>query len=1169
MYSQSNTSSSLRSFSSAPTRQDHQNSILTALAGFHVLEYANAVTCRFRPTNTPLPLAQRCILQLTSRRSHPRTLRIFKTQLFGSLLNLWSQNKPNMRSRREKSTECEVGDSARGEYGPVISTTSLQVKRSILQIVPMISLLLAGSALMLAHHFFFAYLDAKIIDPVVSNLPAILQDQRTPYIIGTVLAHGARIVLSMAVNITFAQLFWETLRSRSHTVKQIDALVQCGHSPFSPSAFRAVTVAPLLLFLSVVASAMTLVVIVSPGSLKVSSDSQLPEPCLASTIGDIIDASSLQLELFYSVPATVLASRTYLPPSHSNICNENSSSCFYTVPFDGPMLECNDVSNRVDFSVFLNPPLDMNGQIITGPAWPFAVWNGSYFQNDDGEAGILVLTQDLLNGVLQANNCTMYRATYDVRVLTESRSTTVQVTNVTRGPPVNVSDGTFLSEYAVEGLTLLEGIVAVGPFGATRYGNNPPGQDLSMLANSGMFVVTPSGNHTFSDTPRNILTSYMQNLSISLLSGDIFNGLNDSAPLNASLVNSTCYTTWNTYVYSPIRLLSAYGAAIAVAIFVIAPGCSLALRNGSEGMVTPSDIILSELDPNSSVNGSIKSDTQVRVGRGARGNSARPAMTLIIEEQPQPKAIQKAAEILSDQASPKANILKRKLQASKSRIIAFSVAAICCVIANHLYFQFLDGRALNRLSGFLGLISDQSFVGYSGIALTFVVQASLGIVISTSSSQIFWRSLRSQGHSVSQTDALMNTRNNPFSLSLFRCGDASLSTIVASFISSAITLVSVFVPGSISLSFDRRQSKYCVVKTPRNLTSLSTSIDADYSTPIDTVFLSGNYLSPNIPCEVDAGTRCNFTVDFMGPGLSCSDVTASSNFTAFRTESNPFTNDFDGGAQLYNIWVGSAVYNETFPEPLNLSLQTWDMQRNVYQSISCTSVSRAYSVLISASQSSSTIEVINSEIMASLPMDTSPDASAAGLSDFPQVYLSTTVNTLLGSLYFFANGTIGGEMEFVALFAMLNTLSSEFVRDYKPQNVSWPNMTETVEKYAENVTLSILSGQIYALENLNGSELLEDFTTICDYTFTGYEYSPVRLFTTYGSAILLTIVCVIGGLRAIKKNGVDESMDFSRFLRAALNERMLNVRERIDMETRIKADDDKEGSFAPCIDSEI
>jgi len=114
----------------------------------------------------------------------------------------------------------------------------------------------------------------------------------------------------------------------------------------------------------------------------------------------------------------------------------------------------------------------------------------------------------------------------------------------------------------------------------------------------------------------------------------------------------------------------------------------------------------------------------------------------------------------------------------------------------------------------------------------------------------------------------------------------------------------------------------------------------------------------------------------------------------------------------------------------------------------------------------------------------------------------------------------------------------------------------------KNATLSLLSGRIFTF-NPDDSDVLENTTTTCTYKFNAYEYTPHRLVLPYGIAVFVTVLCSIWGLVAIGRNGVEESMDFSRFLRAVMNERMYNARGNLGSDTKIKGDETLEGALAP------
>jgi len=131
--------------------------------------------------------------------------------------------------------------------------------------------------------------------------------------LGITIAHGVRILLSLAVSATFNQLFWKSLRTRSHAIEQIDALVKCGRSPFHPSALRAVTISPRLYLISFIAPAMALIVIITPGSLTISPKLSL-RPCVVPTVPDTTDVEFNPGSSAIAGITTVLITNTYLKP---------------------------------------------------------------------------------------------------------------------------------------------------------------------------------------------------------------------------------------------------------------------------------------------------------------------------------------------------------------------------------------------------------------------------------------------------------------------------------------------------------------------------------------------------------------------------------------------------------------------------------------------------------------------------------------------------------------------------------------------------------------------------------------------------------------------------------------------------------------------------------------
>jgi len=295
--------------------------------------------------------------------------------------------------------------------------------------------------LMLAHHFFYAYLNEKSIDSTAAELPPRLQNQNNVNFIGTTIGYGGRIVLSMVVG-TFAQFFWEVLRARNHTIGQIVALVNCDHSPFRPSALRAAAASLSLFLLSFIASAMALVVIFTPGSLTVTSNFLRTRSCMVPTvptinqpifedIGDKLEDSTMG----------IYSSGSFMPPYQVDpavACGKGAVSCSYNVSFVGAAFDCVDVTNTTDLSLLLDPHDPPSGM-------PFLIWDFGKPIIDD--TTFTFLSQDLVKGVAQATNCTIYNATYEVGVTLDGSVSRIQVWSIF--PNSTLGDLTFMSLHTL------------------------------------------------------------------------------------------------------------------------------------------------------------------------------------------------------------------------------------------------------------------------------------------------------------------------------------------------------------------------------------------------------------------------------------------------------------------------------------------------------------------------------------------------------------------------------------------------------------------------------------------------------------------------------------------------------------------------------------------------
>ncbi|KLO09384.1 hypothetical protein SCHPADRAFT_567193 [Schizopora paradoxa] len=348
----------------------------------------------------------------------------------------------------------QVDDWNKGTYAPVVARSPPFRGGRFYGLVYVVILVVLGAVCAILHHVFYTHLNGKSIDDATNELPALLRSQDNVGNIGTTIAHGARIAFSMAIGVTFAQLFWEILRSGSHTIAQIDSLISCGQNPLQPSALRTIWTSFTLFAISVVASALALVVVFSPGALTVSSGAERRATCTAPTLLDGLSSPNSTYNTgssqfpFGTLMVDFISTNSYLAPyqgNRSSICGFDMP-CSYNLTFPGPTLSCEDNTDQLNLTTSpLGSPADTDGTLII-------------YDADIGypSLGIDIAVHDLAKSQIQSFNCTTYNATYQVGI--EGSPPSVRIWNVTQNSVLNYSMG-FMSDYAELALDGISGQV--------------------------------------------------------------------------------------------------------------------------------------------------------------------------------------------------------------------------------------------------------------------------------------------------------------------------------------------------------------------------------------------------------------------------------------------------------------------------------------------------------------------------------------------------------------------------------------------------------------------------------------------------------------------------------------------------------------------------------------
>ncbi len=108
-------------------------------------------------------------------------------------------------------------------------------------------------------------------------------------------------------------------------------------------------------------------------------------------------------------------------------------------------------------------------------------------------------------------------------------------------------------------------------------------------------------------------------------------------------------------------------------------------------------------------------------------------------------------------------------------MLALVLGGVLCMIVHHLYYHHLDSKPPTlslRRSSLSTWLENQTVVSDIGLALAYTAQTLFIAAVAISSSQLFWRSLRSRAHTVARIDALMKAQVNPFTPSSIRAARA-------------------------------------------------------------------------------------------------------------------------------------------------------------------------------------------------------------------------------------------------------------------------------------------------------------------------------------------------------------------------------------------------------------
>ncbi|KAH8892357.1 hypothetical protein GQ53DRAFT_619752, partial [Thozetella sp. PMI_491] len=219
--------------------------------------------------------------------------------------------------------------------------------------VLMAASLLLGILVAVAHHLFYRSLDGQVVSS---------DDQQEWFFrIGTGLAFASRILLAIAVGLSYTQVLWYTLRTQSVSLEGLDSLFGAANNVWHLTTWELWKKGPALAIIAVIICMLPFTAVITPATLSIrlaaqpnQSKVQYPIPSVNYDVSEIHKWAQIikNSNISYYGPSSrvvrlmsaVASQGSVLPivPSHPN--------CTYFLEFYGPALKCNAPKDAIKSS---------------------------------------------------------------------------------------------------------------------------------------------------------------------------------------------------------------------------------------------------------------------------------------------------------------------------------------------------------------------------------------------------------------------------------------------------------------------------------------------------------------------------------------------------------------------------------------------------------------------------------------------------------------------------------------------------------------------------------------------------------------------------------------------------------------------------------------------------
>ncbi|KLO14740.1 hypothetical protein SCHPADRAFT_939289 [Schizopora paradoxa] len=470
--------------------------------------------------------------------------------------------------------------------------------------ISMVVLLLLSGLLMGLHDFLYVYLRKHSLNSDIGFLKDDMQD--TASHVGNLFAGIANLLLGAAIGMVFVQVFWMRVRSKAHTLAEIDSAMNLRSNPFAFRAWRSMFLLALIPLLTL---SNVHIIVFGSSSMKIDFAS-VPSECRVLTVNltnadfGVVSQDTTDSSLTYSNPQAsirgyvtqVIMFNEALEPL---VFESESDIQSYALQFNAPSLKCTDITSSVNSSQILPSPTT-NG--------PIPVWNTIYELGAVGDplnfttaSRDLTAASDGINFLPaddeQTVQCVFFNVTYNVIVNeTNPGDYETNIVNKTLNNPLVVgSTAEFVNELL--NFDALADTFARTLNGTASYDPNifdfTPGSPIIVYSLFG--AAAPGIPWSLKDQDMTFaIPDLMDAVSLSLLS-DILSTEADFKPVTK--IPNPCQIQVLAFDYSRARLLLSYGAGLLYTAICITIGFYAIRVNGCEESMSLSRLMKAMVHP--------------------------------------------------------------------------------------------------------------------------------------------------------------------------------------------------------------------------------------------------------------------------------------------------------------------------------------------------------------------------------------------------------------------------------------------------------------------------------------------------------------------------------------------------------------------------------------------